>query len=84
MTEWAAGQAARLVEHDDRTRQPRPGGLVLAARVIQVTRSYVKADYGYSRAFPWGPATFWRGSGWRAWAGEFRWRLVPAADPGED
>lgn len=67
------GDSVRVVEHDDRTRQPRPGGRVLAARVTKVTTAYVIVEYVDPLVGP--EDQFWRETGWRAWDGMFTWRL---------
>jgi len=74
-----AGQNVRVVEHDDATRLPKPGGLTFGAEVTEVTEVYVLIRYTEPSPTQWLVARdqFWRDSGWRAWDGEFRWRLVP-------
>lgn len=72
MTTFRLHDDVAVVEHDDATRQRREGGRVLAACVTKLTAVYVQADIeGY------GAVTFWLESGWRAWTGDFGWRLVP-------
>jgi len=60
------------VEHADSTRQPREGGKVKLATVTKLGGIYVQVRYE-------GGALdgFYAESGWRAWDGEFRWRLMP-------
>lgn len=75
-TEWREGMPCRVVEHVDSTRKPRQGGQVLSAIVLQANESYVRARV----EMPGGPnrdASFWSESGWTAWDGSFRWRLLP-------
>ena len=72
MTTFSQHQDVAAVEHDDSTRQPREGGKVKLATVTQLGGIYVQVRYE-------GGALdgFYAESGWRAWDGEFRWRLVP-------
>lgn len=72
MTVWAEGMACRVVEHDDQTREPKPGGRVEATLVERLTGPYVQVRTGR-----WGRMSFWAASGWAAWDGQFRWRLLP-------
>jgi len=71
---WEPGQRAQVVEHDGQTRRPREGGQVLDVTVKAVMGAYVFADVPGLGA----TGQFWRESGWTAWDGEFRWRLVHA------
>lgn len=84
MTEWKPGDRCRVVEHDDATRQPKQGGRVLPATVTGVNGPYVavKAEGGGSIGIL-GPLYFWGESGWTAWDGEFRWRLLPGTGEGK-
>ena len=72
MTTFSQHQDVAAVEHDDSTRQPREGGKVKLATVTQLGGIYVQVRYE-------GGALdgFYAESGWRAWDGEFRWRLMP-------
>jgi hypothetical protein len=70
-----AGESVRIVEHDDTTRQPRPGGCVFAAKVTQVTALYVTVTYEDVVAASGMSRQFWLESGWSAWDGGFYWRL---------
>lgn len=66
-----------VAEHDDVTRQPKPGGKTIPAVVEFAGRVFIQVQlndgYGSRRAF-------YRKSGWAAGDGEFRWRLMPAED----
>ena len=81
--DWKPGDRCRVVEHDDATRQPKPGGKVLPATVTGLSGIYViaEAEVGGSLGVQ-GPLSFYAESGWKAWDGEFRWRLLPG--DGED
>jgi hypothetical protein len=72
---WTEGERCRIVEHYDSTRQPVENGEVIPATVTSVAGLYVSAlpnEAGRVRK----PVTFWAGSGWTAWDGMFRWRLI--------
>lgn len=75
-TEWVPGMACRVVEHDEATREPKPGGRVLDAYVVDAAYLYVVA-----RVLSGDPAgrvaRFWAESGWTVRDGDFRWRLLP-------
>lgn len=60
-----------VVEHDDATRQPREGGKVMRASVIELGGIYVQIRYENGSK-----DAFYQESGWRAWDGMFQWRLV--------
>jgi hypothetical protein len=72
--DWKAGMQARLVEHDPGTRQPFPGGKVMAATVTSVDGDHVRAvafesGHGNSHGQSLGPIPFdldgWIGAaGW--------------------
>jgi hypothetical protein len=70
-----AGQRVIVVEHDDRTREPRPGGDRHPGTVLAVEGIYAQVCYDDPAANGGRPDAFYAGSGWRAWDGEFRWRL---------
>ena len=73
MTEWTIGQPCRVVEHDEATMQPLEGGRSIPARVERVEGAYVLvAEEGAT-----GLGRFWAESGWWAWDGQLRWRLLP-------
>lgn len=74
---WQVGQDALIVQHDDLTRQPVPGGTVIKAVVTAVSAYYVRAEYD-DPAAPGrtAAAAFWAESGWTAWDGGFTWRLT--------
>lgn len=80
MTNWSPGDRCRVVEHDDATREPKPGGKVLPATVTGMPGIYVCARPDYGHGVPTEPVTFWAETGWTAWDGEFRWRLLPGTD----
>ena len=42
---WQVGQAVNVVEHDDSTRQPKPGGLVFGAEITELTGIYALVRY---------------------------------------
>jgi hypothetical protein len=71
MSDLKAGDRVSVTEHDDATRQPKPGGEVLPATVTGTTGLYVHVKLASGIR-----ATFWRESLWRAWDGEFRWRIT--------
>jgi len=80
MTGWAEGMAARIVEHDDQTRQPRPGGKVIPATVASEAGIYVTVKFN-DPEWPRPRDTlmsFYAESGWAAWDGMFRWRVEAA------
>jgi hypothetical protein len=81
MTDWKGGDSCRVIEHDEATRQPKPDGRVLPATVTDVNGTYVAVavEVGGSLVFQ-GPVYFYAESGWKAWDGEFRWRLMPGAE----
>jgi hypothetical protein len=64
-----------VVEHDDADRRPRPGGKTYSARVTQVARLYVAVAYDDPELARDGTGLFFAESGWRAFDGQFRWRL---------
>lgn len=68
---WAEGMACRVVEHDDATRRPVPGGRVIPATVCSTGPVYVRA-----RSEERGVQTFYL-SGWLSGDGTHRWKLVP-------
>lgn len=78
MTTFRQYDDVAVVEHDDRTRQPREGGQVHRATVTAAgDGSYIIIRYAGESVNRGRPDQFWSDSGWRAWDGEFRWRLVP-------
>jgi hypothetical protein len=84
MTALQAGETGDVVEYDEATRAPRPGGQVFPVRIVTVGGTYTLVTYddpALNR--PGGPDMFYTESGWRAWDGELRWRLEPAGDPGK-
>jgi hypothetical protein len=66
--------ACRVVEHDDATRKPKPGGRSEPSTVHRLTDSGV---YVQVRTTRWGLMSFWAETGWAAWDASFRWRLLP-------
>jgi hypothetical protein len=64
-----------VVEHTDADRRPRLGGRVYGASVIRATRLYVVIAYDNRELTRTGMDLFYAGSGWRAFDGEFCWRL---------
>lgn len=85
---WQAGMPARLVEHDPDTRQPFPGGKVMAATVTSVDEDRIRATviesgHGKSHGQPLGPTPFDL-DGWLSaagWTATYNWRLVPGTSP---
>jgi hypothetical protein len=78
LAEWTPGSPCRVVEHDEQTREPKPGGIVYPARVAEVTSMYVFAAYDDPEVYKRGRCDqFYADSGWRAWDGQLRWRLLP-------
>jgi hypothetical protein len=78
MADWKSGDRCQVVEHDDATRQPKPGGTVLPATVTGVNGAYVAVKAESAGSIPvLGPLYFYADSGWHARDGEFRWRLLP-------
>lgn len=89
MAEFKAGDRVRIVEHDDVTREPKPGGREFPATVIRVMGAYVYAKPDESETFLGKSVQFWADSGWTAWARRFSFRLLPvtgeeAGAPGRD
>ena len=73
MTRFRLHDEVAVVEHDDRTREPKPGGEVMQpATVTAIAGAYVKVRTGFGATL-----VFWAESGWTAWDGMFQWRLVP-------
>lgn len=72
MPEWKTGDRVVVTEHDDATRQPKPGGAAYPGVVESTPGIYVnvRTDSG-SRM------SFYQDSGWHAWDGAFRWRILP-------
>ena len=66
---WTEGPA-RIVEHDEATLEPKPGGQVIRA-VIRGFATYVHV-LREDGELDW----FWAESGWRAMDARFRWRLT--------
>jgi hypothetical protein len=81
VTNWSPGDRCRVVEHDDATREPKPGGKVLPATVTGAGGIYVRAEFN-DPEWPGKPVTmaFYADSGWAAWDGLFCWRLLPGTD----
>ena len=75
MTDWAEGDRCRVVEHDDGTRQPKPGGKVLPGVMERMGAVYVRVRLGELYA-----ETCYRESGWQSGDGRHQWRLMPAGD----
>ena len=74
--EWVPGMTARIVEHNDLTREPRQDGEVMSAQILKAEGLYVRARV-LDGSHAGEAATFWASSGWTAWDGSFRWRLLP-------
>lgn len=77
---WTVGGRVLIVEHDDATRQVKPDGQVIPATVHRLTDGgvYVQVQTEHH-----GLLSFYASSGWHAWDGRFRWRLLaPAAVTG--
>jgi hypothetical protein len=72
LTRFRRYQDVAAVEHDDSTRQPLEGGRVKPASVIELGGIYVQVRYENGSK-----DAYYQESGWRAWDGVFRWRLVP-------
>lgn len=72
--------SAQVVEHHDQTRQPREGGQVLPATITKAEGLYVTAVIGGDSELAGHKEQFWAESGWTAWTGNFRWRLLPAEE----
>jgi hypothetical protein len=74
-------QDVAVVEHDDQTRQPREGGRRFNATVTSAEGIYLAVRYNDDQqglgVVGHRTGQFYAESGWRAWDGEFRWRLVP-------
>jgi hypothetical protein len=74
---FSEGDKVRVVEHDDATREPKPGGEVHYATVSGTNSVFTLVDYETSiRLHP--PMLFDTGSGWAAAHAEYRWRLMAA------
>lgn len=70
------GDQVVVVEHDEATRTPRPGGQRLPARVVATEGSYLQVDYEDRAVNRGRPDVFWADSLRRAWDGALRWRLM--------
>lgn len=77
MTRFRTHDEVAVVEHDDWTREPREGGQVHVAAVAEAGKTYILVRYGTESVHAGAMDQFYSESGWRAWDGEFRWRLVP-------
>lgn len=77
-TDWQPGTPCLAVEHDDSTRQPKPGGRRFRAVVESLPGIYVIVRYDDPDLYGGKPDQFYADSGWRAWDGRFDWRLMPA------
>jgi hypothetical protein len=76
------GDEARVVEHNDSDRTPKPGGKIRRATVTEVGGIYVRVRYQETEEWPGTHFdAFYKESGWRAWDGMFSWRLESAGDP---
>jgi hypothetical protein len=72
------GDALLVVEHDEATKAPRDGGKRYPARVVGAEGIYVQVTYDDQAVNRGGLAdVFYKESGWRAWDGALRWRLIP-------
>lgn len=81
MAAWAEGERVLVVEHDDSTRRPKENGTVLQGTVFSASGAYVLVQFdlpGHLVAAH--QAQFWAESGWEAWTGWFRWRLVKTGE----
>lgn len=85
MTDWVAGMAARVVEHDPGTCEPLKGGRVLPAIVTSVSSNgdivHAKAEADDSIG-TYGPVAFWD-NGWKVIGQPYRWRLLPGGGEAE-
>jgi hypothetical protein len=72
-----------VVEHDEATRTPRPGGQRLPARVVATEGIYIQVDYKDRAVNRGRPDVFYKESLWRAWDGALRWRLMVDPDAKE-
>ena len=77
MTRFVMGDEVIAVEHDDQTRRPRPDGRRFPAHVVQEGGIYAQVRYDDGQLNGGRHDAFYQESGWRAWDGEFRWRLEP-------
>lgn len=77
---WHVGQAVTVVEHEADTAEPRTGGRVFGAEVAELTGIYVLVRYTHPAPAGYKSRRdqFYAKSGWRAWDGQMRWRLIPA------
>jgi hypothetical protein len=73
------GDQVFVVEHDEATRTPRPGGQRLPARVVAAEGIYIQVDYKDRMVNRGRPDVFYKESLWRAWDGALRWRLTTDA-----
>jgi hypothetical protein len=80
VTRFAIGDEVVVVEHDDSSRQPRPDGRRFRARVVQEGGIYAQIRYDDGQLNGGRHDVFYQESGWRAWDGEFRWRLAHLTD----
>ena len=79
------GEPVLAVEHNDRTRRPRPAGRQYNAHVADVTSVYDDPDaQSMLAAGPSRVDAYYRDSGWRAMGGSFCWRLDTAPVPPQE
>lgn len=73
------GDRVLVVEHNDQTRQPLEGGDIHPGVCVAADGLYVQVRYDDQALHSGRPDVFYKESGWRAWDGQFRWRLAGGA-----
>lgn len=74
-TAFLPGDDVLVTEHRDGV--PRKGGRRFRAKVTEITGIYALIAYADPAATSRKTDQFYAESGWRAWDGELRWRLMP-------
>ena len=80
MTTFKSGDRIRVVEHDEASGKPREGGRAFPGEVADTPGIYVLVNYDDRTVYHGKRDQFYAESGWRAWDGQLRWRLMPATD----
>jgi hypothetical protein len=70
------GDQVVVVEHDEATREPRQGGKRFPGRIASAEGIYIQVDYDDRSVNRGRLDVFYKESGWRAWDGAMRWRLM--------
>lgn len=78
------GQRVTVIEYDESTRSPRPGGKRYGATVSALGGVYVQVRYDSTVLNAGRPDAFYAESLWRAWDGCLRWRITLAEAAGPE